>query len=152
MVKSHKVSNNCTALGATFGAATLNIQFPGLVSTYTGYTITIDDTGGPTTAPDCLASEEKLLSGAVVVATTSDTCTDIIGTDWPCPFEDTGAPVDVVTVFEEIMTSSDDLLSSFLGTDSIEVSEALDDLLLDACGADGICTSQEMADYLQLMN
>ena len=57
--------------------------------------------GGPTTAPDCLATEKKLLSGGVVAATTSETCTDLSSNTWPCPYEDESAPVDVVTVFQD---------------------------------------------------
>ena len=141
---------SCTAQDATYTGPVNNIQFTGLSAIYNGYTITIDDNGGPATAPDCLASEKKLLSGGVVAATTSDTCTDLNNANdtWPCPFEDAGAPVDVVSVFEEIMESSEDLL----GSDDTEVSEAVKDMRTDACGADGACTSQEIADYLQNLN
>ena len=143
---------DCTAQDAAFSAPVANIQFTDLAATYTGYIITIDDNGGPASAPDCLATEKKLLSGGVVAATTSDTCTDLGGNDWPCPFEDANAPVDVIIVFQETLESSGDLLDTMFGPDNVEVSEAVDELLLDACGADGTCTSQEIADYLQGLN
>ena len=142
-------SPDCTAVDATYTGPVNNIQFAGLAATYDGYTITIDDNFGPASAPDCWATEKKLLSGGMVVATTSETCTDLGGNDWPCPFENANAPVDVVSVFEEILESSDDLLDTIFGPDATEVSEAVDELLLDACGADGACTSQEIADFLQ---
>ncbi len=145
---------NCTAQDATYTGPVNNIQFTGLAATYTGYTITIDDNGGPTSDPDCSASDKKLLSGGMVAATTSDTCTDLNNSKdtWPCPFEKEDEPVDVVTVFEEIMESSDDLLDSLFGSENTEISEAVDELLSDFCGADGECTSQEIADYLQNLN
>ncbi len=144
---------NCVAQDSSYSAPTNNIRFTGLNGTYTGYTITIDDNFGPTSAPDCLASEKKLLSGGLVAATTSDTCTDIIGgLDWPCPFENNNAPVDVVSVFEETLESSDELLGSMFGGGDVEISEAIEDLRTDACGLDGICTSKEIADYLQTLD
>ena len=154
-------SNNCTAVEASFLGPTTGIQFDDRFGIYNGYTISIDDNNGDTSAENCQSIEKKLFYGInnTVALTTSDKC---IGTDdsnttdtWPCPFEDGDAPVDVVTVFQEILESSGDLLEEILadsGSDEIEVSEALDELLLDACGADSICTSQEIAIYLQEMN
>jgi hypothetical protein len=143
---------NCTALGATYGAAVPNITFADRVATYTGYTITIDDNGGPTTASECFASEKKLLSGGLVAATSSNTCIDTNSVSWPCPYEHTGAPIDVVTFFEETLNSSDSLLDSFSGTGSSDASTAVNELMLAACGADSICTSLELGDYLQSIN
>jgi hypothetical protein len=144
---------NCTAMGATFSGPVNNIQFTGFSAIYNGYVITIDSGGGPTSAPDCNATEKKLISGGFVVATTSNTCTDLTGGDtWPCPFEDNSVPVDVVTTFEEILESSGDLLDTIVNSEYLEVTEAVDELLLDACGVDGTCTSQEIADYLQSLN
>ena len=143
---------NCTAQDASYSAPFANVQFADLAATYTGYIITIDDKGGPKSDPDCQETEKKLLSSGMVAATTSDTCTDLGGNTWPCPFEDEDEPVDVVSVFEEILESSSDLLETMFGSDTTEVSEAVDDLLSDACGADGTCTSQEIADYLQGLN
>lgn len=144
--------SSCSSMGASFSAPTPNLLFTGFSATYTGYTVTIDNNGGPTTDPACWATEKKLLSSGVVVATTSDTCTDQSGDTWPCPFEDAGVPVDVVSVFEEILKSADDFLGTIIDTDDTEISVAIDELLTDACGADAICTSQEIADYLQNMN
>jgi hypothetical protein len=143
---------NCIDLGATFSAPFLNVKFTGLVATYTGYIITIDDNGGPASAPDCQATGKNLLTGGLVAATTSETCTDTGGLDWPCPFENDGVPVDVVSIFDENLKSSDEFLSSIFGSDTGEVGEAVTDLRTDACSADGNCTSKDMADYLQTLD
>lgn len=146
--------SDCTAVDATISAPVYPVNFANRIATYTGYTITIDNNGGPTTDLECRATEKKLLFGGVVALTTSDPCPNLNKLDdtWPCPFEDAGAPVDVVSAFEEILESSGDLLDSILGSESIEVSEAIDELLFDACGADAKCTSEEIAIYLQELN
>jgi hypothetical protein len=142
---------SCSQIDANEGTPTSGLSFEGFTNTYNGYQVLITDNGGPDEGGACPSTYKKLLNSTdtSVVATTSDQCVDVSGNGtWPCPFEDGGNSVDIVSAFQDAVVTSSDFLDEMIEDVDNEISEAVDELLVEVCGADEQCTSTDMAQYL----
>ena len=141
-----------TCNGASY-TNTGNILITGKSGTYRGVTVTVT---GTATAP-CPNTFKKLLfqdpldNTKYLMATTESgtACTD--GTNaWPCPIEQGGAPLDLVTTLQISINSAVNSMGNALpGTTSNDVQKAINDVQTQACGGDNLCTSAEVANYIQ---
>jgi hypothetical protein len=127
-----------------------DIYFGGENGTYRGMKVNI--TGSPTS--ECPASYDKLLykdeNGKYWVATTSGTCTASDDYNWPCPIEQNGNPLDLVSAIDQSITSAINFLGNALPSGVQEdVTQAIKEIRQNACGEDNTCTSQEISDYIQ---
>jgi hypothetical protein len=138
---------NCIIITNTVSPLT----FPGYSTTdYTGLEISV----ALLPTPECSSVYRQILSAppAYVVATTADFCTGSDSTQWNCPVEIGGAPVDLVTDFNDNLNSASATLANTPGAENSEITRAMVDLIFDACGPDGTCTSNDLANYvMQLM-
>lgn len=147
----------CTAVNGN-GAVTVttdvpNLNLTGKSGTYRGIVLTVSGSG--TNISGCASPNEykRLLfqSGAnsyVSVATSSELCTVQGGTEqWPCPIEQNGQPLDLVTAVDQSLQSSISALQTST-TITGDVAQAITDIKTTACPS-GTCTSAEIAAYLQ---
>ena len=135
-------------------STTSDIVIQGKIGTYRGVTVTV--TGTATTSCPAPALYKKLLykdaANKYWLATTmsGENCTDGT-TTWPCPIEQSGAPLDLVTAIDQSITSAISSMDQALpeGTTTADVQQSISDIKNDACGVDMICTSADLASYLQ---
>lgn len=181
-VISSPAATTLSCTGATYVRSTpvdLTLSPPigsALTGTYSGLIITMTTvTSGVTsgctvTAPNtALNSYKRLLyktaTGQYFVATTTnEICSDnATGTTWPCPIEQNGQPLDLVSAIDQALTTSVNSLSSSLtssstGTTTTDVQTAIQDIQGQACCGCTVtpcapctttCTSQNIANYIQ---
>ena len=135
-------------------AIPVDITFPGKSGTYSGLVITLQGTA--TTI--CPYQFRKLLyKGAIpgqywAVATAPDLqCTGSDGNSWPCPIEQNGKPLDLVSAIDSSLNSAVSSLNSSLtatGSSATDVQKSIQDIQTQACPS-GTCTSTDIASYLQ---
>lgn len=142
--------------------------YSGLIVTMTTVTAGITSGCTVTGANPSTTSYKRLLyktaAGLYFVATTSnDVCTDTNGAQWPCPIEQNGQPLDLVSAIDQALTTSVSSLSSSLtssstGTSTTDVQNAIQDIQAQACCGCTVtpcapctnpCTSQNLANYIQ---
>jgi len=150
------VGGACTGVSGATYTATSDITIVGKNPTnnYRGVTITLTGTASPSCPSP--ATYKKLLykdgSGNYWMATTESGtgCTDGTGTSWPCPIEQSGAPLDLVTTLQSSINSAVTSMGDALpGTTSADVQKSINEIQTQACGTDKVCTSAEVANYLQ---
>jgi hypothetical protein len=147
--QSDPTSGNCGSSISANYTATTDITFNGKSGTYRGLTINITGSGGtcPTTYKNLLYKNKIDGKYYYYVATTSGTCTAINDGEWPCPIEQNGEPLDLVSAIDESINSAINFLSNALPSD-VDVTQAIKEIRDKACGGD-TCTSQEIANYIQ---
>lgn len=141
----------CTGVSGAAYTATQDITITGKSGTYRGVTVTLSGTA----TASCPATYKKLLyksgSNYFMATTESGTsCTD--GTNsWPCPIEQSGAPLDLVTTLQTSVNSAVTSMGNALptGATSADVQKSINEIQTQACGTDNVCTSAEVATYLQ---
>lgn len=148
-------ANNLSGLSALTcnGASYTNtgdISITGKSGSYRGVTVTVTGTA----TASCPTTFKKLLyksgSNYWMATTESGTaCTD--GTNpWPCPIEQNGAALDLVTTLQASINSAVTSMGSALpGTTGADVQKSINEIQTQACGTDSVCTSAEVATYLQ---
>ncbi|MBM2838645.1 MAG: hypothetical protein HW415_1270 [Deltaproteobacteria bacterium] len=133
------------------------LTFATKTATYRGLDFTVTGTG-PTTA-SCPANYKKLLfpqgagwAAAVTSNPTDGMCVGSDGLQWPCPIEQGGVPLDLVTAIDQSITSAISSMGQALpaGT-ATDVQQSITDIKTQACGTDLTCTSADIASYLQTL-
>jgi hypothetical protein len=144
----------CTT-GVTTTTDVSPLTFTTKSGSYRGLEFTVNDLGGPTTT-SCPTNYQKLLakqSGIWVAAVTSNptdgTCTGSDSQPWPCPIEQGGAPLDLVSALGQSITSAISSMGQALpaGT-AADVQQSITDIKTQACPT-GTCTPSDLANYLQ---
>jgi hypothetical protein len=139
---------------ASYAPATpVDITIAGKNGIYSGLIVTLQGTG--TTA--CPATFKKLLyrdeSGHywVAVAAPDQVCVGSDSNAWPCPLEQNGRPLDLVTAVDDSLNGSMNAVNSSLTSTSGEVQTSLHEVKTDACP--GVtCTSLDIAQYLETVH
>lgn len=143
--------------GVTTAADVSPLTFATKTGTYRGLDITVTGTG-PTTL-SCPADYKKLLfqqgSGWAAAVTSNPAdgmCTDTSlnkSGQWPCPIEQGGVPLDLVSALDQSITSAISSMGQALpaGT-AADVQQSITDIKTEACPT-GTCTSSDLANYLQ---
>jgi len=146
--QNNPTSGNCgSSISANYTAT--DITFKGKSGTYRGLTINITGSGGtcPTTYKNLLYKNKS--DGKYYVATTSGTCAAIKDGEWPCPIEQNGEPLDLVSAIDQSIDSALNSLGNALPSGVQEdVTQAINEIRQNACGGD-TCTSQEISNYIQ---
>jgi hypothetical protein len=135
-------------------AAPVDITFTGKSGTYSGLVITVQGTA----TAICPNQFRRLLYKDIAtgkywaVATAPDPqCMGSDGNTWPCPIEQNGKPLDLVSAIDLSLNSSVSALNSALtatGTSASDVQKSIQDIQTQAC-PNGTCTSTDIASYLQ---
>lgn len=130
---------------------TAGVSCPSGVTYYT-QPVTINGktyTGLVFTFSTCISDpyNKRLISSGYVV-TTSGTCQASDNSTWPCPLEQGGQPMDLVTAIDRALQSMDQSIVNALPGVSADVVDSIKKIRQEACGGD-TCTSSEIADYLQ---
>lgn len=134
-------------------ATPVDINFSGKSGTYSGLVITLQGTA--TTI--CPNQFKKLLykdasTGEYwAVAISPDLqCTGSDGNIWPCPIEQNGKPLDLISAIDGSMNSAVSSLNSALtstGASATDVQKSIQDIQTQACPS-GTCSSTDIANYL----
>jgi hypothetical protein len=144
-------NNNNEKTFATYTSSDVTIKG----KNYKGLTITIPNETG-TSDLACLdegssqKTYKKLLycppsTNCYLVTTTSDMCDN-----WPCPIEQNGNPLDLVSAIDQSIDGALNSLGNALPSGVQEdVTQAINEIRQNACGGDNTCTSQEISDYIQ---
>lgn len=136
--------------GTTYTPATpTDITITGKSATYSGLVIDLTGTGTGTCPSEFRKLLYKTAAGKYFAASTSATlqCTGSDGGTWPCPIEQNGTPLDLVTAIDTSLNTAVSSLNTSLTTTS-NVQQSITNIQAQACPT-GTCTSSSIADYLQ---
>ncbi|MFN3739143.1 MAG: hypothetical protein ACK4TF_00525 [Thermodesulfovibrionales bacterium] len=135
-----------------------NITYSGY---YKGLIVNITGSGPSSGCPMDDLYRKKLLykdsSNNYWVATTTGgtVCEDNYNNNnnnkWPCPIEQNGQPLDLVSAIDEAVQSMIDSMGNALPGVSEDVVNSINQIKTEACGGDN-CTSGEIADYIKNIN
>jgi hypothetical protein len=157
LIAAARISTGATTTcgdNTTYSPTTpVDITFPGKGGVYSGLVVTVQGTA-TTICPNELKKllyKDTTTGKYWAVATAPDPCTGSDGNSWPCPIEQNGKPLDLVSAIDESLISSVSSLNSALtatGASTTDVQQSIQNIQTQACPS-GTCTSTDIASYLQ---